>query len=350
MDAEATVVKSDTAISPELREQLLKHAFKLENIPEKHKDWHPGSDEKVLDLLHPSLFPLIFGVSKVLRNGTVPLETCDEYTGKGETTSGPGEQDERTITKHSWNDSHTLKVWGSYQWLPSDIHFEKNGEVKITSYINNLHPKAHGALYKVLEQFVDRSIPLWNEALSWFHDRIRIPILNASDEDFELPEGVKYERPPPSEGNEDSDVASEDLEYDDDYQDWKREHRVLIQPEPRKFVPNAKQLEKEPLGALAVDLRKKFADSGIQVIFKLANIHLTPEKPEYDGGSWHVEGALNEHICATALYYYDEQNVTESHLGFRQSMNVEEMTMKPQQVTHPPSKICEFVANGFTIE
>jgi hypothetical protein len=25
---------------------------------------------------------------------------------------------------------------------------------------------------------------------------------------------------------------------------------------------------------------------------KLANIELTPDKPEYDGGSWHVEGQL----------------------------------------------------------
>ena len=28
----------------------------------------------------------------------------------------------------------------------------------------------------------------------------------------------------------------------------------------------------------------------LQVIVKLANIVLTPEKPEYPGGKWHVEG------------------------------------------------------------
>lgn len=46
----------------------------------------------------------------------------------------------------------------------------------------------------------------------------------------------------------------------------------------------------------------------------------------------HVEGALNEHICATALYYYDQDNVTDSYLQFRQSIDAEEMTMKPAQV------------------
>jgi hypothetical protein len=51
---------------------------------------------------------------------------------------------------------------------------------------------------------------------------------------------------------------------------------------------------------------------------KLANIELTPEKPEYEGGAWHVEGQLNEHIVATALYYYDNENIRESHLAFRQ--------------------------------
>ncbi|EWG56016.1 hypothetical protein FVEG_17735 [Fusarium verticillioides 7600] len=49
----------------------------------------------------------------------------------------------------------------------------------------------------------------------------------------------------------------------------------------------------------------------------MANIHLTPEKPKYEGGSWYVEGQLNEHICATALFYYDSDNITESRLSFR---------------------------------
>jgi hypothetical protein len=42
----------------------------------------------------------------------------------------------------------------------------------------------------------------------------------------------------------------------------------------------------------------------LQVIVKLANIVLTPEKPTYPGGSWHVEGMKNEHIVASGIYYY----------------------------------------------
>ena len=33
------------------------------------------------------------------------------------------------------------------------------------------------------------------------------------------------------------------------------------------------------------------------------------------------QGLPNEHICASALYYYDSSNVTESHLAFRESVN-----------------------------
>ena len=41
-----------------------------------------------------------------------------------------------------------------------------------------------------------------------------------------------------------------------------------------------------------VDLKRNGARRGLQVIVKLANIELTPEKPMYEGGTWHIEGQL----------------------------------------------------------
>jgi hypothetical protein len=35
-------------------------------------------------------------------------------------------------------------------------------------------------------------------------------------------------------------------------------------------------------------LSKKFASSGLQVIVKIASIELTPDKPEFPVGGWHV--------------------------------------------------------------
>jgi hypothetical protein len=59
----------------------------------------------------------------------------------------------------------------------------------------------------------------------------------------------------------------------------------------------------------------------LKVIVKLANIELTPEKPYYNGGAWHVEGMGNEAIVATAIYYHSQENVTPSTLSFREAVS-----------------------------
>jgi hypothetical protein len=49
----------------------------------------------------------------------------------------------------------------------------------------------------------------------------------------------------------------------------------------------------------------------------MVSIELTPEKPHFPEGGWHVEGQMNEQICSTALYYLDSENTTPSSLSFR---------------------------------
>ncbi|QRD87231.1 hypothetical protein F9C07_222 [Aspergillus flavus] len=62
--------------------------------------------------------------------------------------------------------------------------------------------------------------------------------------------------------------------------------RPIILPEPGEFRPHEETEYKR------VDLRKEFPGQRIQVIVKLANIELTPESPDYEGGSCHIEGQL----------------------------------------------------------
>lgn len=78
--------------------------------------------------------------------------------------------------------------------------------------------------------------------------------------------------------------------------DHEEDPRNILQPEPKDF-DTSEYLEgirgyfgRPP----AVDLRSQHGN--LQIIVKLANIHLTPEKPEYQGGSWHLEGQLNENM------------------------------------------------------
>lgn len=58
-----------------------------------------------------------------------------------------------------------------------------------------------------------------------------------------------------------------------------------------------------------------------QVIVKMANILLTYEKQKYNGGIWHLEGSSRDNIIATGIYYYSFDNVTQSDLQFRRSLN-----------------------------
>jgi hypothetical protein len=348
LDAEATIVKSDTVVTHELRDELRQAVHPLEDVPEQMKDYHPGSGEQVLDLVHPSLFPVVFGVSKALPHGTVPLDSCLSYTGKGETIARFDAT--RHVRKGSWgNEEHIENAWGSFQWLPSNVTFREDGTAKIDSYINNVHPHQHKALYKVLEKFVDVSIPLWNECLSRFDSRIRIKLVDTSKADYVVREGARFPREQYITEDETVDSADEEEEDDEDddddawaenhnrvdeLQDWRDDNCVLEQPEPEYRSQTEYCKDHSPH---LVDLKKDFADRGIQVIFKLANIHLTPEDPKYPGGSWHIEGSLNEHICATALYYYDCENVTDSRLAFRQSYDVQGITSIPEQVCFAPS-------------
>ncbi|TFK70996.1 hypothetical protein BDN72DRAFT_958380 [Pluteus cervinus] len=285
------VVKSDTIVPDSLRTTLIQTVKPLEDVPSKLQDWHPRSDDMVLDLVHPSLFPLLYGRSRVLPHGRTTLDDCIERCSQGEVlVVSPDRSAERRWGYEPYSDK--------FQWLPCEVDIS-NGDAKITSYINNLHPHQHKELYGLIEQVISAAIPLWNMTLSPSRGLYKKRICysdegyHSNPADWSAAEGPQQE---------DEDNHLERREY-------LRTHQV-IQPEPGMFWPDHSDLH--------VDLRKEYAGTGLQVIVKLANIVLTPEKPKYGGGTWHIEGQLNEHICATALYDYHNENITPSHLAFRQ--------------------------------
>jgi hypothetical protein len=176
---------------------------------------------------------------------------------------------------------------------------------RITSYINNLHPQKHQDLYKIIEQIIDKVLPLWNMTLS--------PVF---DNDFRYPKRIQFNGPvydpDPDYVEVDGRPEQGPNETEDDYydrlSDWDNDFKLshIVQPEPDKFVPPKKDilqvLNTNDTSAsprygvdLGVNLRRDFDDTGLQVIVKLATIRLTPEKPFYEGGAWHVEGQLVSH-------------------------------------------------------
>lgn len=135
-------------------------------------------------------------------------------------------------------------------------------------------------LYELIEKLIDASIPLWNATLAPLADkdfqRKRRIDYTKVDFDLDLTSFPEFKNPLQYSYEEGGDYPTDE---------WIIDNRRLIFPEPQGYF--------EPLPEpFPLDLKNKYGNRGLQVIVKLANIHLTPEKPKYEGGTWHVEGNM----------------------------------------------------------
>ncbi|UCK59226.1 hypothetical protein AFCA_002048 [Aspergillus flavus] len=287
------VIKSDTVISKDLQEALKERVRSLNDVPGDQKDYHPRSDQKVVDLVHPSLF-------RMGQGGLLPVPK-DEEVYVYPYFKAPYKADVSRLSQ-------------KFQWLPCGVELTESG-CRIVSHINNLHPMKHRGQYDIIEKNITQTIPLWEKNLSSRHfeeDRIKYT-------EVKYGEHLEPEPIPPWDGLNLEDYAdtpnpwseAEEDAYYELLEAWDAS-RPIILPEPGEFRPHEETEYKR------VDLRKKFPGQRIQVIVKLANIELTPESPDYEGGSCHIEGQLNERIAASAIYYYDSENIKPSTLSFRQ--------------------------------
>jgi hypothetical protein len=280
------IVKSDVAIPESLKLALRDAAARLEDVPENQKDWHPGSDDQVLDLVHPSLFPLLYGKSRVVVDKLLTVDEGISRTGEGKTI--PKVVAKKPERSGIWANQPSEQWSDHFQWLPCEVAFKPTGDgesdfrCEIASYINNLHPRDHPGLYELIGQVITRTIPLWDMTLT--------PLL-IEEPKTRISYGSVTHDPAPADIPEDEQPKQRENETEYDF--WERKweweldmyERNLVLPEPDEYKPR-------PPTEKVVNLRKQYADQGLQVIVKLANIHLTPEKPEYGGGTWHVEGQL----------------------------------------------------------
>ncbi|KAJ7302343.1 hypothetical protein DFH08DRAFT_794525 [Mycena albidolilacea] len=274
---------SDRLIAPDVLERLKTAVKTLEDVPDGQKDWHPGSNNQVLDLVHPSLYYVVYGRTHAYLPGEPRIAANFLPVHAPEPVSEFMSKD--------------------FSWLPSDFAVDADGSVKLaSSYINNIHPVLHQPLYHVIEEVLTGFIPMFERVLG-----------DSNKENDRLPfsDGDRLEEisciwgggglpcyPEVGPGSDE-----DELEYNEKF--WASIPKIL--PEAKEYTG---QLEAR---FMPVSLRGRT----VQCIIKLANIHLTPEQPEYKCGSWHVEGMVNERIVASGIYYYDEENITESQLSFR---------------------------------
>jgi hypothetical protein len=269
------VWRAPDLFSSDVNSDFTRLVARLSDMPDREKDWHPGSTSTVLDLLHPSLYLFVSGKTRTVSFDPENGRTCLP-------TSLPEIQ--------IWNSPQFTST--KYQWIPTPVTIDASGKATFISYINNLHPEHHRELYSILAQMFSQVLPLFERVLS-FLKTPRTPKIDLTDHQM-------YDESGEPEGEDDDDLG-------DRYEEW-YENRPLNPISIPDYV--------EPTAITPVTLR----ECRLQVIVKIQEIHLTPENPVYDGGVWHVEGMENEAIVASAIYYYDCSNITECTLSFRQAV------------------------------
>ncbi|KAG8938305.1 hypothetical protein FRC04_009083 [Tulasnella sp. 424] len=284
------VWESDELVSQDLNSRLKLAAAVLENVPDGEKDWHPWSNNQVLDLVDPSLFCAVYGRTQFwgTSKGTRCLELLDS----------PDED---------------LDEWaysGWFSWIPTDFQLGDDGApATALGYINNIHPRHHKDLITVIECLVGHFSLLWDKVLTDIHPENN-PGIGKVIGSYYWTDDPEY----PSPLWEDSQELGP--EEDRRQSDAWEEHRIITLPtvDQRGYRGSGEDI-------ISRDSTYSIQGKRVQVIVKLENIHLTPEKPEYPGGAWHVEGMANERIVASGIYYYDCENITDSQLAFRMGVD-----------------------------
>lgn len=279
------VVKSDEAISSGLRHALIdaSHSLELGERPSVTN----GGFENTFNPVDPSLYPLVYGRTRILPDQLISRED------RVSTAAGKG----TPLRLNNWHlpDSNQPNFYfEGFQHLPCDVSLSGNG-CRIISYINNAHPDNDQEFYNVVEKIIAKAIPLWNVSLEWSKldsNRIPLPAMpcwrESEDEctctchfggDHLDNSGVhtKCQCSPDDYHDVEEFLGAS---FDQGQLDWVMSECTRL-PEPTNFRPRPTQ---------SINLGGKFHDTGLQIIVKLETIELTPAHPTMGQGEWHLEG------------------------------------------------------------
>lgn len=155
------VAWDDTAVSKDLRDRLQAHVERL--LAEGRVDYHPGTNDVVRDLVHPSLFPFVKGRTKLAPGAVAPPEPK------------PSERD-------FWGRPYERS---KYQWLPTPFAVDRDGGVKILSYINNLDRNVYPEVYDDIAELFGVMLPLFESVYGYAKS---VKFLGDEEGEHELPE------------------------------------------------------------------------------------------------------------------------------------------------------------------
>ncbi|KAK1831506.1 hypothetical protein QBC39DRAFT_283218 [Podospora conica] len=297
------IIKSDTLVPDAVR-----HGFKsiFDKLLAEHsigRSEDPGAPYNGDIVLDPWRHPYRYGKSTVFEDEVVGVEdavTC--WAGEGSTCSSAEEY--RDKVEYSW-------VYQLTHLLPSNVVFGDDGTVKITSYVNNLHPNEHASAYSLLEKLISAAVPAWDHALYGYarveerivhqwHKSIRRDDLAQAR--FDIVRAI---------GPDDLETGWEPSTPSASGNMGERARRP-IHPEPVSAQPVTYGLENS--------LRSRFGGTGLQVIVKMTSIELTPEMSETapHDPEWLLDALIAEdEVVATAIYCVESENTVPLSVAFR---------------------------------
>jgi len=376
LDSGSRVAKADGLVPSEVRAKLSEAVHRFAG-----EAGACDSDAPERILIDPLLYPLVFGRTGVLaKGGHVSLK--DPFASISGARSVPP-----VYAAPSSNPlaQEASRLWSTaLQRLPCEFSFTHghNGapQQQIKSYINNLHPLQHQQMYDCIETIIKLAVPAWDEVLV-LNGRPRAPVrirTYGGQRGPEYPEwatnleydGNNWEKKypgitkaaeeyfaqpdfgPPTYPH--SFGETEDWEIGENWADewglegaietkWKKLYRPLhpdagssftyddwkagrtANAEVPKDGPNSifRSEEDNDHEYYAVSLQEMFRGKGIQVIVSMTSVCLTPDNPEIPEQDWTLQGLLNDHIAATAIYYFDMDNISPAaRISFRQATDL----------------------------
>ncbi|KAE9395192.1 hypothetical protein BT96DRAFT_159552 [Gymnopus androsaceus JB14] len=263
------------------------------------RDFHPGSFGKVQDLIHPSLYPYVAGVTPT-SSPDVKLPSIAEGMFRTQLSTVDEGWDREIMTS-------------SYAWIPSVFKVSQDGtDVHIDSYINGLgNREQFPGLFRVLEKIFLVSLPHFERTMeqSSRYKPVKSPSVCrwmtrrefARKNDGALTKQKWHEFLAGYTDEWDTQKLRERQEQEKLHEDMQREKTI-----------------KESF----YNLGDEFVTSDIykgkelKVIVKAVNYTLAPGRGYQ--GSWHMEGMPHEQIVASVIYYYDtDSTIEDKGLSFR---------------------------------
>ncbi|KAJ3969664.1 hypothetical protein EV361DRAFT_963930 [Lentinula raphanica] len=293
-EKELGVLVSDDLVPDSVHRELVRELDALAEC--EPKDFHPHTFGKVQDLIHPSLYPYVAGVTSVPPE--VKLPPIDDIDNKFRTEIENLDQQEMA---------------SAFAWIPSVFKVSPDGtDVQIQSYINGLGTREqYPSLFRVIEKMFLLALPHFEKTMKMsdvYHPKASPSVKRW----IERQEFISMNNHGLTREVWNEFLASRAPKWDAQKREEKAAEEKLLEDIHQEKMMKEKfyQLEDELIGS------EVYKGQELKVIVKAANYTLTPGR-EYEG-SWHMEGMPHERIVASVIYYYETDDAIEDRgLSFR---------------------------------